>query len=300
MDNNFKSGFVTIIGRPNVGKSTLLNALTGEKIAIVSNKPQTTRGKVLTILTDEFSQIIFVDTPGVHTPRTKLGEYMNKVVTDSVDGVDAVLFVTEAGQKLTSSEKEILADLFNKKLPVILIINKADALNNKEDMLSQIADASSVGDFKAVIPISALRKDGIKQVLDEIKALLPVGPMYYPEDMITDQTEREIVAEIIREKMLRLLDKEVPHGTAVEIESMKEGENLTKIGAVIYCEKASHKGIIIGKGGEMLKRIGSYSRTDIEKLLDKKVFLELWVKVKEDWRNSNFLLKEFGYSENEE
>lgn len=300
MDNNFKSGFVTIIGRPNVGKSTLLNALTGEKIAIVSNKPQTTRGKVLTILTDESSQIIFVDTPGVHTPKTKLGEYMNKVVTDSVDGVDAVLFVTEAGQKLTGSEKEIITDLFNKQLPVILIINKADALNNKEYMLSQIADASSVGEFKAVIPISALRKDGIKQVLDEIKALLPNGPMYYPEDMITDQTEREIVAEIIREKMLRLLDKEVPHGTAVEIESMKEGESLTKIGAVIYCEKASHKGIIIGKGGEMLKRIGSYARTDIEKLLNKKVFLELWVKVKEDWRNSNFLLKEFGYSENEE
>ncbi|MGM9550891.1 MAG: GTPase Era [Clostridia bacterium] len=298
--NNFKSGFVTIIGRPNVGKSTLLNALTGEKIAIVSNKPQTTRGKVLTILTDESSQIIFVDTPGVHSPRTKLGEYMNKVVTDSVDSVDAVLFVTEAGQKLMNNEKEILKDLFDKKLPVILIINKADALNNKEDMLSQIADASSVGEFKAIIPISALRKNGINEVLDEIKVLLPVGPMYYPEDMITDQTEREIVSEIIREKMLRLLDKEVPHGTAVEIEYMKEGESLTKIGAVIYCEKASHKGIIIGKGGEMLKRIGSYARTDIEKLLDKKVFLELWVKVKEDWRNSNFLLKEFGYSESED
>ncbi len=298
--NNFKSGFITIVGRPNVGKSTLLNALTGEKIAIVSNKPQTTRNKILTILTDETSQIIFVDTPGVHAPRTKLGEYMNKVVTDSVDGVDAVLFVTEAGQKLLNNEKEILADLFGKKIPVILIINKADTVKNKEDMLSQIADASSLGEFKAIVPISALRKDGIKHVLDEIKNLLPIGPMYYPEDMLTDQTEREIVAEIIREKMLRLLDKEVPHGTAVEIEYMKEGDSLTKIGAVIFCEKASHKGIIIGKGGEMLKRIGSYARTDIEKLLDKKVFLELWVKVKEDWRNSNFLLKEFGYQENEE
>lgn len=298
--NNFKSGFITIVGRPNVGKSTLLNALTGEKIAIVSNKPQTTRNKILTILTDDDSQIIFVDTPGVHAPRTKLGEYMNKVVTDAVDGVDAVLFVTEATGKLLNNEKEILEGLFNKKIPVILIINKADTVKNKEDMLSLIADATSVGEFASIIPISALKKDGINAVLDEIKKLLPQGPMYYPDDMITDQTEREIVAEIIREKMLRLLDKEVPHGTAVEIEYMKEGDTLTKIGAVIFCEKASHKGIIIGKGGEMLKRIGSYSRSDIEKLLDKKVFLELWVKVKEDWRNSNFLLKEFGYQENEE
>ncbi len=300
MDNNFKSGFVTIVGRPNVGKSTLLNALTGEKIAIVSNKPQTTRSKVLTILTDDSSQIVFVDTPGVHAPRTKLGEYMNKVVTASLDGVDAVLFVTEAGNKLMNNEKEMLNDLFAKKLPIILIINKADTVNNKEDILAQIADASSLGEFKAIVPISALRKDGVKFVLDEIKNLLPFGPMYYPEDMITDQTEREIVAEIIREKMLRLLDKEVPHGTAVEIEYMKEGDTLTKIGAVIYCEKSSHKGIIIGKGGEMLKRIGSYARTDIEKLLDKKVFLELFVKIKEDWRNSNFLLKEFGYQEETE
>ncbi len=298
--NNFKSGFITIIGRPNVGKSTLLNALTGEKIAIVSNKPQTTRNKILTILTDDDSQIIFVDTPGVHAPRTKLGEYMNRVVTDAVDGVDAVLFVTEATSKLQNNEKEILEGLFNKKIPVILIINKADTVKNKEDMLSLIADATSVGDFASIIPISALKKDGIKSVLEEIKNLLPVGPMYYPDDMITDQTEREIVSEIIREKMLRLLDKEVPHGTAVEIEYMKEGDTLTKIGAVIFCEKASHKGIIIGKGGEMLKRIGSYSRSDIEKLLDKKVFLELWVKVKEDWRNSNFLLKEFGYQEQED
>ena len=298
--NNFKSGFVTIVGRPNVGKSTLLNALTGEKIAIVSNKPQTTRSKVLTILTDDTSQIVFVDTPGVHAPRTKLGEYMNKVVIDAVDSVDAVLFVTEAGQKLQNNEKEMLESLFSKKLPVILIINKADTVKNKEDMLMQIADASQCGQFSAIVPISALKKDGVKLVLEEIKRLLPEGPMYYPEDMITDQTEREIVSEIIREKMLRLLDKEVPHGTAVEIEYMKEGDTLTIIGAVIYCEKASHKGIIIGKGGEMLKRIGSYSRTDIEKLLDKKVFLELWVKVKEDWRNSNFLLKEFGYQESEE
>lgn len=298
--DNFKSGFITIIGRPNVGKSTLLNALTGEKIAIVSNKPQTTRNKILTILTDDDSQIIFVDTPGVHAPRTKLGEYMNKVVTDSIDGVDAVLFVTEAGSKLMNNEKEIITDLFNKNLPVILIINKADTVKNKDSLLSQIAHASSLGEFKAIIPISALKKDGVKSVLDEIKRILPQGPMYYPDDIITVQTEREIAAEIIREKMLRLLDKEVPHGTAVEIEYMKEGDSVTKIGAVIFCEKASHKGIIIGKGGEMLKKIGSYARADIEKLLDKKVFLELWVKVKEDWRNSNFMLKEFGYRDDED
>lgn len=297
---SFKSGFVTIVGRPNVGKSTLLNALTGEKIAIVSNKPQTTRSKILSILTTEDCQIVFVDTPGVHQPRTRLGEYMNKVVTSSMEAVDAVLFVTESSRELLDSEKEMLTDIFSKKIPVILVLNKSDALKNKEELLARIAEASAFGEYKAIIPISALKKDGVSAVLDEIKSLLPEGPQYYPEDMITDQTEREMVSEIIREKMLRLLDKEVPHGTAVEIEKMKEEENLTRIGAVIYCEKASHKGIIIGKGGEMLKRIGSYSRSDIEKLLDKKVFLELWVKVKEDWRNSNFMLHEFGYEEQEE
>ena len=292
---SFRSGFVTIVGRPNSGKSTLLNGLTGEKIAIVSNKPQTTRTRVLSILTDDDSQIVFVDTPGVHNPKTRLGEYMNKVVTDSVSDVDCVLFVAEANEKLLQSEKDMITDLFNKKLPVILILNKVDTVTDKEMLLSQIEDASSLGEYKAIIPISALKKDGTAAVLKEIRALLPEGPMYYPDDMITDQTEREMVCEIIREKMLRLLDKEVPHGIAVEIESMKEGDELTTIGAVIYCEKASHKGIIIGKNGQMLKRIGSYARQDIERLLDKKVFLELWVKVKEDWRNSAFMLKEFGY-----
>ncbi len=296
---SFKSGFITIVGRPNVGKSTLLNALTGQKIAIVSNKPQTTRSRIISILTDSDSQIIFVDTPGVHQPRTRLGQYMNKVVVNAEDGVDAVLFVTEAGKKLQENEKRILSDIFSKKIPVILIINKADTLKNKEDMLSQIEDASSFGTFSAIVPISALRKDGTALVLSEIKRLIPEGPMYYPEDMVTDQTEREMVSEIIREKMLRLLDKEVPHGTAVEIEYMKEGDSLTKIGAVIYCEKSSHKGIIIGKNGDMLKKIGSYARGDIERLLDKKVYLELFVKVKEGWRDSNFMLKEFGYEDKE-
>lgn len=297
---SFKSGFVTIVGRPNVGKSTLLNALTGEKIAIVSNKPQTTRSKILSILTTEDCQIVFVDTPGVHRPRTRLGEYMNKVVTSSMEAVDAVLFVTEASRDLSDGEKQMLADIFSKKIPVILILNKADALKNKEELLARIANVSAFGEYSAIIPISALKKDGISEVLDEIKSLLPEGPKYYPDDMITDRTEREMVSEIIREKMLRLLDKEVPHGTAVAVESMKEEEGLTRIGAVIYCEKASHKGIIIGKGGEMLKRIGSYARSDIEKMLDKKVFLELWVKVKEDWRNSSSMLHELGYEETEE
>ncbi len=297
---SFKSGFVTIVGRPNVGKSTLLNALTGEKIAIVSNKPQTTRSKILSILTTEDCQIVFVDTPGVHRPRTRLGEYMNKVVTSSMEAVDAVLFVTEASRDLSDGEKQMLADIFSKKIPVILILNKADALKNKEELLARIANVSAFGEYSAIIPISALKKDGVSEVLDEIKSLLPEGPKYYPDDMITDRTEREMVSEIIREKMLRLLDKEVPHGTAVAVESMKEEEGLTRIGAVIYCEKASHKGIIIGKGGEMLKRIGSYARSDIEKMLDKKVFLELWVKVKEDWRNSSSMLHELGYEETEE
>lgn len=296
---SFKSGFISIVGRPNVGKSTLLNALTGEKIAIVSNKPQTTRSRVLSILTDEDSQIVFVDTPGVHRPRTRLGEYMNKVATDSVEDVDCVLFVSEALAPFSESEKEMLKNLFSKKLPVILILNKVDTVSNKEDILAKIASASDLGEFAAVVPISALKKDGVSAVLSEIKRLLPEGPMYYPEDMITDQTEREMVCEIIREKILRLLDKEVPHGVAVEIEQMKDGETITEIGAVIYCEKASHKGIIIGKNGQMLKRIGSYARSDIEKLLDRKVYLELWVKVKEDWRNSNFMLDELGYKPKE-
>lgn len=297
---SFKSGFVTIIGRPNVGKSTLLNALTGEKVAIVSSKPQTTRSKILSILTTDSCQIVFVDTPGVHRPRTKLGEYMNKVAASSMEEVDALLFVTEASRGLSEGEKEMLNDIFSKKIPVLLILNKVDELKNKDELLARIAEAAKEGDFKAIIPVSALKKDGISAVLGEIKSLLPEGPMYYPEDMLTDRTEREMVSEIIREKMLRLLDFEVPHGTAVEIESMKEEESITRIGAVIYCEKSSHKGIIIGKGGEMLKRIGSYSRADIEKLLNKKVFLELWVKVKEDWRNSNPMLKELGYEEPKE
>lgn len=296
---SFKSGFITIVGRPNVGKSTLLNALTGEKIAIVSNKPQTTRSRVLSILTDGDSQIVFVDTPGVHRPRTRLGEFMNKVAADSVEDVDCVLFVSEALAPFSESEKDMLKNLFSKKLPVILILNKVDTVSNKEDILAKIASASDLGEFAAVVPISALKKDGVSAVLSEIKRLLPEGPMYYPEDMVTDQTEREMVCEIIREKILRLLDKEVPHGVAVEIERMKDGEAITEIGAVIYCEKASHKGIIIGKNGQMLKRIGSYARNDIEKLLDRKVYLELWVKVKEDWRNSNFMLDELGYKPKE-
>ncbi len=295
----FKSGFITIIGRPNVGKSTLLNALTGEKVAIVSNKPQTTREKILSILTDDESQMIFVDTPGVHRPRNRLGEYMNNVVSDAAQDVDAILFVTEAGRNLTEGEKEILTPLLARRIPVLLIINKSDALKNKEEMLAQIQDASTLGDFAAVIPVSALKKDGTKRILNEIKRLLPEGPMYYPADALTDKTEREMVSEIIREKMLRLLDQEVPHGTAVEIESMKEDTSITRINAVIYCEKSGHKGIIIGKNGETLKRIGSYARADIEKLLGKKVYLELWVKVKEDWRNSDYMLKELGYSQND-
>ncbi len=294
--SNFKSGFIALAGRPNVGKSTLLNRLTGEKIAIVSNKPQTTRNRILSILTTDEYQMIFVDTPGVHKPRTKLGEFMNNEVTGAILGVDAVILVVEAGKTINATEEKLVNDLFLNKIPVILVINKVDAVE-KEKILPQIEEFSSLGDFKAIVPMSALKGGGEKIVLEEIIKLIPEGPMLYPDDISTDQTVRQMASEIIREKLLRLLDKEVPHGTAVEIEEMKEGETLTKIGAIIYCEKESHKQIIIGKGGEMLKRIGSSARRDIEKLLDTKVYLSLWVKPKTDWRNSNHMLKELGYKE---
>lgn len=293
-DNNFKSGFVTIIGRPNVGKSTLLNAIVGEKIAIISNKPQTTRNKILAIRTSEKSQIIFTDTPGIHKPKNKLGQYMVKVANESVGEMDVVLFVVDATNKTTDSEKKIAENLANLKAPVILVINKID-LVQKESLLPMIADFSSLHNFEAIIPISALKNDGVERLLDEIVQHIPKGPAFFPEDMITDQPEKQIAAEIIREKLLWLLDKEVPHGIAIEILQMKENNKVTNIQANIYCEKASHKGIIIGKNGALLKKVGTMARIDIQKMLGKKVYLELWVKVKDDWRNNNYLIKNFGY-----
>ena len=296
--NEFKSAFIAIVGRPNAGKSTLLNRLLGEKIAIVSNKPQTTRNKILGILNDDDSQIIFVDTPGVHRVRTKLGEYMNRVAIGAISEVDAAVLVFDAGCEMGEIEEKIIDEIKQEGIPAVLVLNKIDTISH-EAVLPVIEKFSAMYDFEAVIPISALKGDGIKAVKEEISKFLQPGPMFYPDDMVTDKTEREIAAEIIREKLLRILDKEVPHGTAVEIDSMKDEEKITKISATIYCEKASHKAIIIGKGGAMLKKIGSYARADMERFFDRKIFLELWVKVKDDWRNNNFMLKSLGFKENE-
>ncbi len=293
-NDTFKSGFVSIIGRPNVGKSTLLNALVGEKIAIISDKPQTTRNKILAIRNTEDAQIIFTDTPGIHKPKNKLGEYMVKVANESVGEMDAVLFVVDATNKTTEPERKIAQNLSSLRVPVVLVINKVD-LARKESLLPMIADFSSLHNFEAIVPVSALKNDGVDRLLSELMQLIPQGPAFFPDDMITDQPEKQIAAEIIREKLLWLLDKEVPHGIAIEIMQMKEQDRLTSIQANIYCEKASHKGIIIGKNGAILKKVGTMARIDIQKMLGKKVFLELWVKVKSDWRNNNYLIRNFGY-----
>ncbi len=294
MTDNFKSGFAAIIGMPNVGKSTLLNLIAGQKIAIISNKPQTTRNKILAIHTTEDYQIVFTDTPGIHKPHNKLGEFMVKVANESMNEMDVVLFVVDATRPINELEKEIALNIDKTGVPAILVINKVDAVK-KEDLLPIIADYSSLHEFSSIIPLSAKTGDGADLLLKDIEELLPKGPMFYYEDMVTDQPEKQIAAEIIREKMLWLLDKEVPHGIAIEIEKMQELQDITKIYAVIYCEKGSHKGIVIGKNGEMLKKIGQKARADIEEMLDKKVYLELWVRVKNDWRNSDRMIKNFGY-----
>ena len=291
---NFKSGYVGIVGIPNVGKTTLLNALIGQKIAIISPKPQTTRGKILGIMQKENMQVVFLDTPGFHKPKNKLGENMIKSVNETISEVDLLLMVVEPTEEIRSAELEIIEK--TKNIPTILIINKSDTVK-KDALLPVIAKYSELKSFTDVIPISAKTGDGLSYVEKAIEENINEGPMYYPSDAVTDQSEKQIVSEIIREKMLMLLDKEVPHGIAVEIVKMKEGNKLTSISANIFCEKESHKGIIIGKNGETLKKIGALSRRDCEKLLDKKVFLELWVKVKKDWRNSNFLMKEFGLTQ---
>ena len=292
MENkNFKSGYVGIVGIPNVGKTTLLNTLIGQKIAIISPKPQTTRGKILVIMSERGMQAVFLDTPGFHKPKNKLGENMLKAVNETIGEADFVLVVVEPTDEVRNAELEIIEK--TKNIPAILVINKCDTAR-KDALLPVIEKYSKLREFAEIVPISAKTGDGIDALKEEIRKLLPEGPMYYPEDMVTDQPEKQIVAEIIREKTLYTLDKEVPHGIAVEIVKMKEGKDIVSISANIFCEKDSHKGIIIGSGGRTLKRIGSLARRDCEKLLDKKVFLELWVKVKKDWRNTNFLMKEFG------
>lgn len=289
----FKSGFVAIVGRPNTGKSTLLNKITGDKLAIVSNKPQTTRNAILAIETTDDYQLIFVDTPGVHKPKTKLGEYMNKVVSDTITDVDAAVMVVDAAKEIGEQEKSIIEQLKARKIPTVLVINKVDAVE-KEKILPLIAGYSELYDFAEVLPMSALRERADK-VVSAVLSLIGEGPMYYPADQMTDMPEKTIASEIIREKILRLFDKEVPHGTAVEIEKFADNENLLSIEAAIYCEKNSHKAIIIGKGGEALKRVGSYARADMEKFFGKKVYLRLWVKVRSDWRNTESDLKTLGF-----
>lgn len=298
MNTKFKSGFCAIIGMPNVGKSTLLNAIAGQKIAIISDKPQTTRNRILAIYSTPEEQIIFTDTPGIHDPHNKLGEYMVKIANDSMRDTDVVVFVVDASKGIRDKEREIAQNIDKLGRPCILVINKID-LVKKEDLLPMIADFSSMNDFEAIIPISAKGNDGVDRLTNIITDYLEEGPMYYDKDIVTDQPERAIAAEIIREKMLWLLDKEVPHGIAIEISRMKEKGNVTEIYATINCEKKTHKGIIIGKNGEMLKKIGTMARADIEKMLDRKVYLELWVKVKSDWRNSDYLIKNFGYKDDD-
>lgn len=294
---SFKSGFVTIVGRPNVGKSTLTNKFAGEKISIISSKPQTTRNTIKTIVNSNDCQIVFIDTPGIHKPKNKLGEYMVALAQSTLNEVDIVLFLVEAAdEKPGAGDIYIMEQLIKLQTPVFLIINKID-LVEKENLLSRITNYSSFMKFESIIPISALKDEGIDIVLREIKKLLPEGPKYFPDDIITDQPERFICAEIIREKILELVLEEVPHGTGVEVVSFKErtGKELIDIEAYIYCERETHKGILIGKNGSMLKQIGSLARVGIENLLGVKVFLKLWVKVKPDWRNSNNMLKTLGY-----
>lgn len=297
MEENKKSGFVTIIGRPNVGKSTLMNRLIGQKIAITSKKPQTTRNRIQTVYTDkDRGQIVFVDTPGIHQAKNKLGEYMVNVAVNSLKDVDAILWLVEPVNYIGAGEQHIIGQLKKTCLPVILIINKVDTVE-KERILESIDTYRKAYDFDEIIPVSALRGHNLDDVIDTVFKYLPYGPMFYDEDTVTDQTERSIIAEIIREKSLHALEEEVPHGIAVTIETMKDRKkgDMTDIEATIICEKESHKGIIIGKGGTMLKKIGSNARFEIERLLERKVNLKLWVKVKKDWRDSDTLMKNFGY-----
>lgn len=291
-----KSVMVTIAGRPNVGKSTLINRLVGEKIAIVSNKPQTTRNRICGVLTRGDTQLVFIDTPGFHRPRTKLGDYMVDVVRESVADVDLILLLVEPIANIGPQEENLIEQIKASGAPAILVINKIDTVQDKEQLLSVIATYSERFHFDAVMPISARYKDGVKELLDECDKYAAESPFLFPEDMTSDQPERQVIAEIIREKLLWNLEREIPHGTAVEITKFSERDNgVIDVDATIYCEKASHKGIIIGKNGAMLKKISTASREDCERFMGTKVFLQTWVKVKENWRDSDFLIKNFGY-----
>lgn len=291
-----KTAFIAIVGCPNVGKSSLLNKMLGTKIAIVSSKPQTTRTKIMGVLTEGETQLVFTDTPGYHKPHNKLGEKMNQAVGDSIGGVDACLFVVEAKGEVKKGEYELLEKFKKLNVPVILAINKIDMLSDKEELLQRIVEFDKLYDFEAVVPVCASNGENVSDVLDELKKLAFESPHFFPDDTLTDQPERVLAGEIIREKILRLMDKEVPHGIAVSIEKMRERENkdILDIEAIIYCECDSHKGMVIGKKGAMLKKISTFARQDLESFFGIKVNLQTWVKVKEDWRNREGLIHNFG------
>ena len=298
MNKDYKSGFVTLIGRPNVGKSTLMNYLIGQKIAITSNKPQTTRNRIQTVLTTEEGQVVFVDTPGIHKAKNKLGEYMVNVAERTLNEVDVVMWLVEPTTFIGAGEQHIASQLKKVQTPVILVINKIDSVM-PEEVLASISSYKDLYEFAEIVPVSARNGNNTDELLKVIMKYLPYGPQFYDEDTVTDQPERQIVAEIIREKALHSLNEEIPHGIAVAIDQMKMRNKVMHIDAAIICERDSHKGIIIGKQGNMLKKIGSTARFEIERMLECKVNLKLWVKVKKDWRDSEFLMKNFGYREEE-
>ena len=291
-----RTAFIAIVGRPHVGKSTLLNAILGEKVAIVSKKPQTTRNRITGIHTVGEDQYVFLDTPGLHKPRTKLGDYMVKAATDTLGGVDLAVLVVEAREAVGDIEEGLLAKIRSAGIPAILVINKTDTVR-KENIAKTIRAYADAFDFAAVVPLSAKNGHGVDTLLSECEKFLYESEWFFPSDIVTDQPERQIAAEIVREKLLRLLEEEIPHGTAVAIEEWKESEGLVSIRAEIYCEKQSHKGIIIGKNGATIKKVGTYAREDLEKLLGTRVFLDLYVRVKEHWRDSDFNLSGFGYKD---
>jgi len=298
INSSTKSGFAALVGRPNVGKSTLMNRLIGMKIAITSSKPQTTRNRIQTVYTDERGQIVFLDTPGMHKAKNKLGDYMVSVADKTLRDVDVVLYLVEPSVFIGPNEKSIIEKFQKVDVPVLLVINKIDTIK-KDEILAVIDAYRKLYDFDEIIPVSALKGEGKDELLSDIFKYMPLGPMFYDEDTVTDQPERQIVAELVREQVLRLMSDEIPHGVAVAVDQMKETKTLVNIDATIVCERDSHKGMIIGRQGQMLKKIGTNARIQIEKLLDCKVNLKLWVKVKKDWRDSDFLIKNFGYDQKE-
>lgn len=301
MNFNDKSAFIAIIGRPNVGKSSILNKLLGQKVAIVSSKPQTTRTRIMGVLTEGKDQLVFLDTPGMHKPKNSLGDYMVRSINESVAGVDACLLVTEAGQEIRENERMLIEKVKKLDLPCVLAINKTDTINDKEVILEQIIKYSKEMDFDAIVPVSAETGSKLDEIKEELKKFTSEGGHFFPDDTLTDQPEKVLAAEMIREKILRLTEKEIPHGTAVVIERMKmrDDKNLMDIDATIYCERDTHKGILIGKKGAMLKKISTYARQDMENFFGCKVNLKTWIKVKEDWRNKENLMRSFGFDSND-